>query len=137
MSFGDYMYNEPYARCVAKNDSADIARLETSYLDAAGSAIDYSRSMAKSLYGHDIPYVLLMHIGAFDARMLPQLLKLYRDRDFSFVTLQQAESDPFYKNDLDLSLSPTPDSLETAMQMRGLPIPPGPSPGMDLDATCR
>jgi peptidoglycan/xylan/chitin deacetylase (PgdA/CDA1 family) len=32
MSFGDYMYNEPYARCVAKNDSASITRLETSYL---------------------------------------------------------------------------------------------------------
>ncbi len=137
MSFGDYMYNEPYARCVAKNDRAGIARLETSYLDAAGSAIGYSRAMAKSLYGHDIPYVLLMHIGAFDARMLPRLLKFYRDRGLSFVTLEQAERDPFYKNDLDLSLSPAPDSLEEAMQMRGLPIPSGPSPDMDLDAICR
>ncbi len=94
-SFGDYAYNEPYARCVAKNDSAAIARLEASYLDAAGATIDRSRSMAKTLYGHDIPYVLLMHVGAFDARMLPRLLKLYRDRGFSFVTLAQAESDPF------------------------------------------
>jgi peptidoglycan/xylan/chitin deacetylase (PgdA/CDA1 family) len=137
MSFGDYAYNDPYARCVAKNDSAAIARLETSYLDAASAAVDYSRSMSKALYGHDIPYVLLMHVGAFDAQMLPRLLKLYRDRGFDFVTLQQAENDPFYKNDLDLTLPPAPDSLEEAMIMLGLPIPPRPVPSIDLDALCR
>lgn len=137
MSFADYAYNEPYARCVAANDTAAVARLEESYLSAAGKAVDYSREMAKALYGHDIPYVLLMHIGAFDARMLPQLLKLYIDRGFSFVTLKQAESDPFYRNDLDLSLSPVPDTLEEAMRVRGLPIPAGPNPGLDLGAICR
>lgn len=137
MSFGDYAYNDPYARCVAKKDSAAIAQLETSYLDAASDATDYSRAMSKALYERDIPYVLLMHVGAFDARMLPRLLKLYRDRGFSFVTLQQAESDPFYKNDLDLSLPPAPDSLEEAMILRGLPIPSRPAQSIDLDTLCR
>ena len=137
MNFADYAYNEPYARCVQKNDSAAIARLETSYLDAAGAASDSSRGMAKTLYGHDIPYVLLMHVGAFDAQMLPRLLKLYRDKGFSFITLQQAEKDPFYKNDLDLSLSPAPDTLEEAMGTRGLLVPNGPAPGIDLDAICK
>lgn len=137
MSFSDYLYNEPYARCVAKNDTAAIAQLETSYLDAAAAAIVYSRSMSTSLYGHDIPYVLLMHVGAFDARMLPRLLKLYRVHGFSFVTLQEAESAPFYKNDLDLSLSSSPDSLEAAMAARGLPLPPAPNPGLDMDKLCR
>lgn len=137
MSFGDYAYNEPYARCVEKKDTASIARLETSYLNAAVAAAEYSRSMSKALYGHDIPYVLLMHVGALDAEMLPRLLKLYRDKGFSFVSLQQAESDPFYKNDLDLTLSPAPDTLEEAMRMRGLAIPHGPSPDMDLGAVCR
>ncbi|WP_040669766.1 polysaccharide deacetylase family protein [Rhodanobacter fulvus] len=137
MSFSDYLYNEPYARCVAKKDNAAIARLETSYLAAADAAIVYSRSMSKALYGHDIPYVLLMHVGAFDARMLPRLLALYRERGFNFVTLEQAESAPFYKNDLDLSLPSSPDSLEAAMAARGLPLPPAPSPGLDLDKLCR
>jgi hypothetical protein len=134
MSFGDYEYNGPYARCVQKKDNAAIARLEKSYLSSADAAIDYSRAMAKTLYGHDIPYVLLMHVGAFDAQMLPRLLRLYRDRGFSF---EQAESDPFYKNDLDLSLSPAPDTLEEAMEMRGLPIPKWPAPDMDLNAICK
>jgi peptidoglycan-N-acetylglucosamine deacetylase len=137
MSFGDYLYNGPYARCVAKNDAASVAQLEASYLAAADATIDYTRSMSKELYGRDIPYVLLMHVGALDARMLPRLLKLYRDNGFSFISLQEAEKDPFYKNDLDLSLPPIPDTLEEAMRARNLTLPPRPAPTVDLNTICQ
>lgn len=137
MSFGDYLYNGPYARCVAKNDAASVAQLEASYLAAADATIDYTRSMSKALYGRDIPYVLLMHVGALDARMLPRLLKLYRDKGFSFISLQDAEKDPFYKNDLDLSLPPVPDTLEEAMRTHNLALPPRPAPTVDLNTICK
>ena len=42
--------------------------------------------MAQALYGRDIPYVLLLHIGAFDARLLAS----YQSRGFRFVTLVEA-----------------------------------------------
>ena len=137
MSFGDYMWNEPYARCVAKNDSAAIAQLDSSYLNAAAADADFRRAMAKALFGHDAPYVLLMHIGAFDARMLPQLLRLYRDKGFTFITLEEAEKDPFYASDLDPSLPAQPDSLEGAMAARGLQMPPRPKLPLDLNSVCR
>jgi len=137
MSFGDYMYNEPYARCVAKNDTVAIAQLEKSYLQAAEATIDYTRSMSKTLYDRDIPFVLLMHVGAFDARMLPRLLQLYRDKGFTFITLEKAEQDPFYKNDLSLSLPAAPDTLEEAMRARNLPLSPHPAPTVDLNTICR
>jgi len=137
MSFGDYMWNEPYARCVAKNDAAAIAQLEVSYLEAADATIDYTRATSKALYGHDIPYVLLMHVGSMDARTLPRLLKLYHEKGFSFVSLEDAEKDPFYKNDLDLSLPPIPDTLEEAMQARSLSLPARQHSTLDLNAICR
>jgi peptidoglycan/xylan/chitin deacetylase (PgdA/CDA1 family) len=137
MSFGDYLYNGPYARCVARKDTASIVQLETSYLAAADAAIDYSRAMSKALYGRDIPYVLLMHVGALDARMLPRLLKLYRDKGITFIRLQDAEKDPFYKNDVDLSLPPIPDTLEEAMRAHNLPLPTRPAPTVDLNLICR
>jgi peptidoglycan/xylan/chitin deacetylase (PgdA/CDA1 family) len=137
MSFGDYLYNGPYARCVARKDAASIAQLEASYLAAADATIDYSRAMSKALYGRDIPYVLLMHVGALDARMLPRLLKLYRDKGFTFISLQDAEKDPFYKNDVDLSLPPVPDTLEEAMRARNLPLPTRPAPTIDLNLICQ
>lgn len=137
MSFADYLYNEPYARCVSKNDTAGIARLEKSYLDAADAYFAYSRAMSKALYGHDIPYVLLMHVGALDARLLPRLLQLYRERGVTFVSLEDAEKDPFYRNDIDLSLPANPDTLEQAMQARGLPLPARPHLDLDLNSICR
>jgi hypothetical protein len=93
--------------------------------------------MSKTLYHRDIPYVLLMHVGALDARMLPRLLQLYRDKGFTFITLEQAVQDPFYKNDLSLSLPSMPDTLEEAMHARNLQPSPHPSPTVDLNAICR
>ena len=137
MSFGDYLFNGPYARCVAKNDAAAIAQLEKTYLDAAADNLDYSRAMSQALFKHDIPYVLLMHVGAFDARMLPRLIQLYQSKDVTFVSLEDAEKDPFYANDLDLTLPGTPDTLESAMVARGLPFPPHPKLDVDPESLCK
>jgi len=137
MSFGDYMWNEPYARCEARQDAAAIASLENSYLHAADQSADYYRQLSQSLYGRDIPYVLLMHIGAFDAKMLPRLLSLYRSKGFEFVTLEQAERDEFYRHSTDLSSAATPDMLEGNMQERHLQLPPHPLPDVRFDALCR
>ncbi|MGH9530126.1 MAG: polysaccharide deacetylase family protein, partial [Terriglobales bacterium] len=136
MSFGDYLWNEPYARCSAKGDSKAIAFLESSYLTAADQSISYYLELSQTLYGRDIPYVLLMHIGALDAEMLPKLLDLYRSRGFKFVTLPQAESDEFYREDTDLHQPPGPDMLEGIAVERHLPLPPRPTPAQ-LDALCR
>jgi peptidoglycan/xylan/chitin deacetylase (PgdA/CDA1 family) len=137
MSFGDYAFNDPYARCVINEDNASITQLEDSYLKAASDTIDYARGLSQNLYNRDIPYVLLMHVGAFDARMLPRLLKLYRDRGFTFITLEQAEEDPFYKNSIDPTLSPIPDTLEEAARTRNLPVPQRPKPTVNLETICR
>jgi peptidoglycan-N-acetylglucosamine deacetylase len=137
MSFGDYMWNEPYARCKAKGDSKAVASLEASYLSAADDSITYYRQLSHALYGRDIPYVLLMHIGAFDAEMLPRLLDLYRTRGFQFVTLPEAEKDDFYREDTDLALPPGPDMLEEVMGERHLPLPTHPAATVQLDSLCR
>ncbi len=109
MSFDDFKWNVPYAACAAARDAAAIARLETSFLADARTAALASRARAKAQLGRDIPYVLLMHVGAFDARMLPRLLALYRSMGFRFVTLQDAQADPYYAPATDLSRpGPTP-----------------------------
>jgi len=78
-----------------------------------------------------------MHVGAFDARMLPRLLKLYREKGFTFVTLEDAENDPFYASSIDPSLPEEPDTLEGAMTARHLPLPNRPKLDPDPDTLCR
>jgi hypothetical protein len=115
---------------VAKNDAAGIAKLEESYLKVADAEVDHARAIAKAVWGNDIPYVLLMHVGAMDAEMLPKLIELYKKRGFTFVTLQDAEKDPAYAADVDLSL-PEP------VWVRNGPVPPQPKPDFDVNAVCK
>jgi peptidoglycan/xylan/chitin deacetylase (PgdA/CDA1 family) len=136
MSFSDYLWNEPYARCRAKNDNKGIAALEDTYLSAADESISYYRGLSHTLYGRDIPYVLLMHVGALDAEVLPRLLKLYRSRGFTFVSLAEAERDEFYKGSIDLTL-PATEGLDGEMIHRGWTLPARASLEPLLDAVCR
>ena len=124
MSFNDFSWNPVYAACSVKRDVGAIAKLEASFLGDARAAALAARARAKAQVGRDIPYVLLMHVGAFDARMLPKLLALYREMGFRFVTLPDAEADPYYAPAVDLSLpGPTP-SLTGPPALPALAGPP-------------
>lgn len=136
-SFADYAFNAPYARCAAADDQAAVKLVEDAYLKAAADNIEYAHQMSQALYGRDIPYILLMHVGALDARLLPRLVEVYRSHGVQFVSLEQAAKDPFYSNDLDPRLDPVPDTLEEAMRRRGLPLPPRPPLATDMDTICR
>lgn len=107
-SFGDYAFNEPYARCVARGDTAAIAELENDYLAAAADSIRQSHDVEMAQFGRTPPDILLMHLGAFDARMLPRLLTLYREHGFRFVTLPEAARDPANIGLVDPKLPPLP-----------------------------
>jgi lysophospholipase L1-like esterase len=125
MDFGDYAWNRAYARCVAAGDNPAIAGLEDSFLDAARTAALDARALAQGALGRDIPYVLLLHAGAFDARMMPRLLALYRDLGFRFAPLEQAQADPFYAAANDLSLPGPSPRLQDAAKARGIAVPAG------------
>lgn len=116
MSFGDWQWTAPYARCAARGDRASIAELERMYLAAAEESIAVSRGGSKQVLGRDIPYVLLMHVSAMSAHMMPRLLRLYREAGFRFVSLPDAESDPAYSGYTDLRLPAPPSPQEMAAQ---------------------
>ena len=54
------------------------------------------------MYGHDIYHVLLLHLGAFGGTILPDALDLMQKKGFTFVSLEDGESDPVYEGDPDV-----------------------------------
>ena len=54
LDFGDYAWNNPYARCVAKQDTQAIAWLKSSYLSTASDDIALDRKLSVILFGRDI-----------------------------------------------------------------------------------
>jgi len=112
MDFSDWAWTAPYARCKDVGDQAAIDRLEQLYMQAAHESIGFYRQLSQTLYGHDIPYVLLLHVSPFEARMLPRLLKMYSTEGFRFVSLPEAESDAAYADQVQPSLPAEPQGLE-------------------------
>lgn len=137
MDFEDYLWNDPYARCMARHDDKNVAFLESSYLATADEFIEVFRGLSRKLYGREVPYVLLMHVGAFDARMLPRLIALFRAKGFEFVTLQQAQSDPIYSFDPDIGYPGGGTLLELVSHIKKVNFPDNTEPDKQLDALCR
>jgi peptidoglycan/xylan/chitin deacetylase (PgdA/CDA1 family) len=133
--WSDWAWTPAYARCTARHDSAGVAELERLYLAAVRQSIADDRETAHKLYGRDIPYVLLMHVSAMSARMMPQVLRIYRDAGFQFVSLADAERDPAYRNYTDLSLPPPATRAEAARQ-KGVRLPAPPDYSAKLNAIC-
>jgi len=137
MDFGDYLWNDPYARCVVKHDEAAIKKLHDSYLATADEYVGVFRKLSQMVYGRDVKYILLMHIGAFDAKMLPELLELYRKHGFTFISLQEAEQDPIYKDDPDIGSVGGGAQLEQMMDARKLDYPKNSKPFKELENMCK
>jgi lysophospholipase L1-like esterase len=138
LTFSDQTYNDPYARCVAKNDTQAIEWMKESYLSRAAEELSVRQAMAKQIYGHDIKHVMLLHIGGFETVMLPKLLGLLQQRGYKLITLQEAESNPAYAIDPDLPAQTAGTLLDQMMTARHLTAPQrSPAPSDKLEGLCR
>lgn len=135
MSFSDWQFTPAYARCMSAGNSAAVAKLEQMYIDVARQNIAVAHETAQKLYGRDIPYVLLMHVSAMSARMMPRVIQIYREAGFRFVKVAEAESDPAYRADTDLSAPPRPSQWDLA-KAAGVTLPLPPDPTAKLAEMC-
>ena len=123
LDWEDYLWNSAYARCAVKNDAKSIAWMRSSYLATEAEYLDLGRDLAKTVYGHDINHVLLLHLGAFSSTILPDALDLLKKKGFRFVTLEEAESDPAYDDVPDAGSQYGGTLLEQWMEVRKLKFP--------------
>ena len=138
LDWEDYLWNTAYARCVAKNDHTSIAWLRTSYLDTASEFLDLGREQSKLIFGREINYVLLMHLGAFSSTILPDALDLLHKKGFKLVTLEEAESDVAYDTDPDVGLHDAGTLLDQMMLVKQIKYPEhAEKPYKEIEAVCR
>jgi peptidoglycan/xylan/chitin deacetylase (PgdA/CDA1 family) len=138
LDFEDYLWNTPYARCLATHDTKAITWLRSSYLDTAKTYLRANRQMANQVFGRPIDHVLLLHLGAFSSTILPDLFDLLTKEGFRFVTLDEAERDAAYDTDPDAGSKYGGTLLEQWMDVRHLTYPEIPKkPYKQLEVICR
>jgi peptidoglycan/xylan/chitin deacetylase (PgdA/CDA1 family) len=138
LDYEDYLWNSPYARCLANHDEKAVERLRSSYLRMASEYIDADRQMARLVLGRDSSHVLLLHLGAFSDYILPHLLALLREKGFRLVTLEEAQQDPLFQSDPDAASPNGGTLLEQWMDARKIKYPDvSPKPYKELAAICQ
>ena len=138
MEWGDYFWNTAYARCAAKNDAQGTDWLRTSYISTASAEIEHYRELSKIVFGRDINYVLLLHLGSFSSTILPEAFDLLKKKGFQFVTLQEAEGDAAYAIDPAEGALRGGTLLDQLMNARKLTYPSAPQkPEKELADICR
>jgi peptidoglycan/xylan/chitin deacetylase (PgdA/CDA1 family) len=137
LSFDDYAYNEPYARCLAKNDTASIDWLKHSFLSRADDSLTRGRDTARQLFGRDIKHVMVLHIGGFQTVMLSPLLDLLAQRGFTLTTLEDAQADAAYATPPDLDANWNGTLLDQLMRAHHLTPAPGEPVFEKLASLCR
>jgi peptidoglycan/xylan/chitin deacetylase (PgdA/CDA1 family) len=138
VDFYDWAYNAPYARCLARHDEGAVAALEKSYVADARLFIRWADAAARALFGRPIAQILLLHIGAFDARVVDALLTEYEKLGVRFVSLEQALADPVYATEPKSPRSWEGPLLSQVREARGVDDPPEPNlPDSLLGALCR
>ena len=137
LSFSDWSYGEPYARCLAKGDAAAIAALKAHYLQEVDDGIAGMKAVSHRTYGRMIPQVLLTHVGDWAALMLPDVMARLKAAGALFVPLGQAQSDPAYA-EADRHLDGG-NIMERAARRKGVDVAGlrGPRPQMNPEALCR
>jgi peptidoglycan-N-acetylglucosamine deacetylase len=136
LSFDDYAFNDPYARCLAKNDTNGIEWLTKSYLARADQSLTTGQAAARTLFGRDIKHIMLLHIGGFETVMLPRLLDLLKARGFTLTTLEEASSDDAYRSE-PAGPSWNGKFLEQLLKARGEPAAPADGFMQEVAAVCR
>lgn len=124
LSFDDWHYTDPWARCSDRNDSAALAVLKAHYLHDVDAALLRMKALSQRVHGRVVPQVLLAHAGAFTAGVLPETLQRLRAAGARFVTLEQAQADPAYAQ------AGGGGVLERAARQRGIDLtglPPAPA----------
>ncbi|HEY2857985.1 MAG TPA: polysaccharide deacetylase family protein [Terracidiphilus sp.] len=94
----DWMFNEAYGRMLANRDRTAAARLRADYLSFTEAQIDYFGKLNRQVVGYDPPQIMLIHDNQLNADVIEQLLGIFREKRYRFVTLSEAESDPVYRS---------------------------------------
>ena len=100
----DFIFNQAYVRMLANHDLANARRLMPEYIAYSDSEVDYYAGLNKRVFGYEPPQVMLLHDNRLNADAIGQLLKLFDEKRYKFVSLAAALSEPVYR---------TPDTYVT------------------------
>lgn len=92
----DWAWTDAFTRCTRQHNSAQVDWLKKNIVISADRHLQGSHAISMRLFNRDIPQILLVHVGVFDAIMLDEIFKHWRSEGVKFISLNEALADPAY-----------------------------------------
>lgn len=94
----EWMYAHAYDVTGLRRDTSLSHRVVADYLDHLDSAFAFSEALSRTLFGREIPLVLLLHANQLNADHLDTVLGRITSRGYRFVPLAAALADSAYRS---------------------------------------
>jgi peptidoglycan/xylan/chitin deacetylase (PgdA/CDA1 family) len=94
----EWVYARAYVVARARGDTALTARVVADYLRHIDAAFAYSAGLSRTLFGREIPLVLLLHANELNADYLDTVLSRLRGQGYRFATLESVLKDSAYRS---------------------------------------
>lgn len=92
----EWMFADVYANAVARRDIAMQRRVGEAYLSYMGDVFEFFEKLSRNVVGYEVKQILLLHDNALNSDYLDRLIGMMRARSYSFITLDEALTDPAY-----------------------------------------
>lgn len=93
----DWMFLNAYAKALKEKDKNFQKRVSEEYLKFVSIRLDAGEANSKELFGRNIKHILLLHANELTADNFDALVKIYKDRNYQFITVEEALKDEVYR----------------------------------------
>jgi len=122
----DWMFLAAYAKSLKEKDRTFQKRVAEDYLKFVELKIDAGEKVSDALFNRNIKHILLLHANELNADNFESLVKIFKDRGYRFIKVEDALQDSVYR--FPDKYLPTSDWLSHWAFSEGrkfdLPVPP-------------
>jgi peptidoglycan-N-acetylglucosamine deacetylase len=92
----DWAFATAYSRALQEKNAKLVDEIGNAYIPYMSSVIAYFEKRSREVLGRECPQTLLIHASKLNARMLPQLLEVFKSRGYEFVKIDDVMRDACY-----------------------------------------
>jgi len=96
VDYADYRYAGPYARHLRAGDAQQAAEYFEIVMQALDTGFTRAEQRSVEVLGYELPQTLLIHCNEMNSVTLRTTIQRIRERGYTFVTLDEAMTDPAY-----------------------------------------
>jgi peptidoglycan/xylan/chitin deacetylase (PgdA/CDA1 family) len=93
----DYIFSWAYEKALYANNDSLAKKIGRDYISYMSEVMDYYESQSVKITGYNVKHILLMHANLLNADYIGELLKMYSDKGYSFISIEEALKDKCYR----------------------------------------